>query len=329
MNKVECLRRMVEKISGKKGKGTTVTECLKELAVALGKTISGDDICELLHQLGDIAPDVIGGGGDENKDAERIRLNALAITSLEKMFYDNQKLVEIKGISNSSNITHMSNTFAGCTNLETIALFDTSRVDTMESTFANTSKLKTIPNFNFTSVNWAKNLFSYSGIETIAYINMPSMNYYGAEKMFYYCSKLKSLDSITFGSEPIYLTDVFAGCSNLVNAPIIYASQVETMIRTFSGCSKLVDTPELDVQFVTDFTQCFKNCKALKTVKLFNISANIDFSASTVFEREDIINIFNNLASVGGKTLTLGETNLAKVTDEDKAIATNKGWTLA
>jgi hypothetical protein len=29
------------------------------------------------------------------------------------------------------------------------------------------------------------------------------------------------------------------------------------------------------------------------------------------------------------KTLTLGATNLAKLTDEEKAIATNKGWTLA
>jgi hypothetical protein len=29
------------------------------------------------------------------------------------------------------------------------------------------------------------------------------------------------------------------------------------------------------------------------------------------------------------KTLTLGSTNLAKLTDEEKAIATNKGWTLA
>ena len=29
------------------------------------------------------------------------------------------------------------------------------------------------------------------------------------------------------------------------------------------------------------------------------------------------------------KTLYLGSTNLSKLTDEDKAIATNKGWTLA
>jgi hypothetical protein len=27
--------------------------------------------------------------------------------------------------------------------------------------------------------------------------------------------------------------------------------------------------------------------------------------------------------------LTIGSTNLAKLTDTDKAIATNKGWTLA
>lgn len=40
--------------------------------------------------------------------------------------------------------------------------------------------------------------------------------------------------------------------------------------------------------------------------------------------------VINGLQTVTTKpTLTLGTTNLAKLTDEEKKVATDKGWTLA
>ena len=60
------------------------------------------------------------------------------------------------------------------------------------------------------------------------------------------------------------------------------------------------------------------------------MKVKFDISASTQFEKSDLVTILNNLAAVTTtQTLTMGATNLAKLTDEDKAIATNKGWTLA
>ena len=60
------------------------------------------------------------------------------------------------------------------------------------------------------------------------------------------------------------------------------------------------------------------------------MKVNFNISSSTLFTREALVEILNNLATVTStKTLTMGSTNLAKLTDEDKAIATNKGWTLA
>ena len=60
------------------------------------------------------------------------------------------------------------------------------------------------------------------------------------------------------------------------------------------------------------------------------MKVSFDISASIEFERADLVTILNNLATVTTtQTLTMGSTNLAKLTDEDKAIATNKGWTLA
>ena len=46
---------------------------------------------------------------------------------------------------------------------------------------------------------------------------------------------------------------------------------------------------------------------------------------------DSLMNVINEAGDVTSnpQTLTLGTTNLNKLTDEEKAIATNKGWTLA
>ena len=60
------------------------------------------------------------------------------------------------------------------------------------------------------------------------------------------------------------------------------------------------------------------------------MKVKFDISASTQFETADLVTILNNLATVTtSQTLTMGATNLAKLSDEQKKIATDKGWTLA
>ena len=48
---------------------------------------------------------------------------------------------------------------------------------------------------------------------------------------------------------------------------------------------------------------------------------------------ESLMNVINNLYDLtanglSGKTVKFGTTNLNKLTDEQKAVAVNKGWTL-
>lgn len=63
--------------------------------------------------------------------------------------------------------------------------------------------------------------------------------------------------------------------------------------------------------------------------------SGFDFSPCVLLNHDTLIRVLNALydyASEGSTdtyTLTLGTTNLAKLTDDEKAIATNKGWTLA
>ena len=70
----------------------------------------------------------------------------------------------------------------------------------------------------------------------------------------------------------------------------------------------------------------------LTIIAIVNITNNtrIEQSSLTVDSLLSLFNALKDYSSEGGTyTCTIGSTNLAKLTDEQKAIATNKGWTLA
>ena len=103
----------------------------------------------------------------------------------------------------------------------------------------------------------------------------------------------------------------------------------------------------------TNATQCFQN-SSLKTIRLFHvhesttfpstfagcddleniriggtIGQSINFSACTKLTHDSLMSIIEHLGVVTStRTCTLGATNLAKLTDAEKAIATEKGWSL-
>ena len=106
-------------------------------------------------------------------------------------------------------------------------------------------------------------------------------------------------------------------------------SSYTNMNSMFEGCTNLTTVPALDASNVTRedaFVGAFANCTNLKSILMTNISTDLTIAYSTQFEREDLLVILNNLKTVTSATsLTMGKTNLAKLTEEDKAIATNKG----
>lgn len=78
----------------------------------------------------------------------------------------------------------------------------------------------------------------------------------------------------------------------------------------------------------------FYRCSALEEVTIedgFNCSA-LDLSASTLYSVETIVSWGEALYDRTGLdpyTIVIGATNIAKLSDEQKAIFTNKNWTLA
>lgn len=77
----------------------------------------------------------------------------------------------------------------------------------------------------------------------------------------------------------------------------------------------------------------FQYCDALENVTILNgfNADNLNLSYSKKYSHDTILSWFNALADRTGKTaytLTIGSTNLAKMTAEETAIATNKNWNI-
>ena len=78
----------------------------------------------------------------------------------------------------------------------------------------------------------------------------------------------------------------------------------------------------------------FTNTSNLKNLTVEGVIAgSLDIGASKVLTVASLNSIITHLKDFSGtttsRTLTLGEANLAKLADTEKAIATQKGWTLA
>lgn len=77
----------------------------------------------------------------------------------------------------------------------------------------------------------------------------------------------------------------------------------------------------------------FTSCQQFR---MTNITRSLDIRNSqynhyNLYTRDELLWIFNNGLTTVSTTqiLTIGATALALLSNEDKAIATNKGWTLA
>lgn len=127
--------------------------------------------------------------------------------------------------------------------------------------------------------------------------------------------------------------NAFFGCSNLLEL-IIPSGCVVVGGSAFQQCSSLkwMQLPNSLIDLSGKYT--FYLCTALKYVTLeqgFN-AKRLNLSASTLYSAETIVSWLNALADRTGEetyTLTIGSDNLAKLTSEQIAIATNKNWNLA
>ena len=142
-----------------------------------------------------------------------------------------------------------------------------------------------------------------------------------------------------------------------VNAYILSDGKNSAEILNYGGIIRKLNIENAEFLNITSADTMFQNCRSLTTLNLghmnlvsatnlnnfisnaellssFNAPKNIsvsfkDFTYSIKLGHDDLMTIINNLSTVSTtQTLTLGRTNLAKLTTDEIQIAVDKGWTV-
>ena len=252
------------------------------------------------------------------------------VTDMSNMFNGCRSLISIPKID-TSKVTSMIGAFTVCSSLTTIPHIDTTKVTNMYRMFNGCRSLTTIPLLNTSNVTDMGYMFNgctwFTSIPQIDTTNVTNMEY-----IFSKCTSLTSIPQIDT-SKVTSMYAMFDSCSSLLTIPQINTTNVTNMEYMFNGCRSLTSIPLLDTTNVTSMEYIFSGCKSLKYLGGFK---NLSISVTSYFLEqcpkltvESLMNVINNLATVSGKTLSFGSTNLNKLTAEQIAIATNKGWTLS
>ena len=137
-----------------------------------------------------------------------------------------------------------------------------------------------------------------------------------------YLPSLKTLGNGSF-SNTYCLSKVELPSLTEINGYIFQSSAIEEFtfpdtLTTFSSISS-----------------AFNSCVNLRKLNLFEgwKFSGLNLTNCRSLEKESIVDMLNKLADVTAETdtytLALGATNLAKITAEEVAIGTNKGWTIS
>ena len=141
---------------------------------------------------------------------------------------------------------------------------------------------------------------------------------------------------------------MFEHAGKIKTIPNINTSNVTNMGRMFRYCYELQNIPKLNANKVTIISDVIYSCSKLETfggfenlgqaydtTKSANYSSyTLDLSTCTKLTHDSLMNVINNLYDIKTKgcnaqSLVLGSTNLSKLSSEQIAIATERGWSVS
>ena len=218
----------------------------------------------------------------------------------------------------------MSYMFSGCSNLVSVPLFDTSNVTDMSFMFNDCTKLTCIPLFDTSNVTNMTSMFEECDIlKTIP--QLETSNVTNVSRMFYACVGLKSIPDMNFSKATNLGTSTtstwLSSASNIESIGIIDCDSITNVSYMIGRYSQT---------YLTHLGG-FRNLGKASSVSNTNGSYFMVYAPNLTYESVmNVINLLYDRAANGLSTLTLKlhANHMAMLSDDDIAIATNKGWTL-
>ena len=254
-----------------------------------------------------------------------------AVTSMGYMFQNCYSLMAVPQLDTSA-VTNMSGMFNTCDSLTAIPLLDTSAVTNMGYMFNNCDSLTAIPQLDTSAVtdmsSMFNNCYSLTAIPQLDTSAVTNVSY-----MFNNCNSLTAVQQLDT-SAVTSMSYMFQNCYSLMAVPQLDTSAVTNMSYMFQNCYALTAIPQLDTSAVTNMGSMFNNCYSLTSIALDNTVTGWDGYDIALNEcslgHTAIVAFFNSLPTItSAKAITLtGNPGVSELTDAEKAIATEKGWTL-
>ena len=254
-------------------------------------------------------------------DAKNVDLTMISPknkTSLNNLFRNNTNLVHINASNwDTGNIKSLVFAFGVMKNLESvdIADWDVSNVTNFFAMFNESYMLKTIDvsKWNTRSAINMSWMFSGNSLNILDVSNFDTSKVTNMHSMFSQ-SKLTQLDISNFDT------------SNVLDFGSAFSY--------WEGVSKELNISGLDLSKCTSMDRTFLNsdfkvirCDGLRLPNIDMSKIGLNYSKSLTVD--SIVGLLNALPqSDKGYSFQIGSGNIAKLSDEQKAIATNKGWTL-
>jgi len=225
-----------------------------------------------------------------------------------------------------NSIISMSNMFYGCTSLQSIPQLYSGLATVFRSMFQGCYSLKHGPSLDTSQGNDFTSMFNLcTGMLSIPLYNTSEGTNFSS--MFSNCYSLPTIPAINT-SKGTNFSSMFLGCHSLLYLPLIDLLHSTSCINMLTGCECIGELPEFDITNVSGLSGMLGSCYSLQRVRFKNISYTISFFNCKLSALE-LEQIFNNLKVVSTQIITVtGNWGAAYLTDTQKAIATNKGWTL-
>ena len=287
-------------------------------------------------------------------------------TAFNSIFYNCRNITTIP-LLDTSNCTNFNNMFTQCVKLENIPQINTSKGTTFVDMFKSCNNLKTIPQLDTNLATNINSMFYNCSSITEVSLNVPKVTNAGYvfngctnlqkvnlicdssvsttyDHTFYKCASLTEVALKT--NNATSFQSIFERCTSLTEIPQIDTGKGTAFNYAFSGCTALTTIPLLNYTKAVNLGAMCSGCTSLTTLGGFqnlgqayttstaannnNYALNLSAAPLTHDSAMNVINNLYDIASKGCKTqkVVFNSNTLALLSEEEIAIATNKGWSI-